>query len=81
MGAVGSSESIVHEHIGVGSELLSECLVVLLLLWVEANVLKKNNVSVGHAGDGSGDGLTDAVRDKCHWLAEELSKTRSDGGQ
>ena len=75
MGAVSSAEGVVDEHIGVGSELLSEGLVVLLLLGVETDVLKKDDISVFHGSNGSCDGLSDAVRDKGHWLAEETRRS------
>ena len=81
VGAVSSAEGVVDEDVGVGSKLLCEGLVVLLLLRVETNILEENDISLLHGSYGSGDGLTDAVRHKSHRLAKELCKTRGDGGK
>lgn len=46
MGAMGCSESVIDEQVGLGSQLLSEHCVVLGLLLVEPHVLQNENLHI-----------------------------------
>ena len=70
-----------HLHVEGGGELLGELLDVLLLLLVEAHVLKEHDVAVLEAVDHLLHVIADAVLGHGNVLAEELGKAGSAGGK
>ena len=82
VGAVGSTEGVVHEHVEGSGELLNETSLVLGLLLVEAGVLQHDDISLAGGVDYGGDLVSDAVGGELHLLSEELShavSARSEG--
>jgi hypothetical protein len=77
MGTVGSSESIVDEHVERSGELLDEFSIVLLLFLVEAGVLEHENGTLSGTVDGSLDVSTDAVTEEGDISTEELTHAGS----
>ena len=72
-------ESIVYVEISEARQRTREAVVVLLLLFVKAEVLKENDPPVLHPGDRLLDALSDAVGELLHILAHERREPRRHG--
>ncbi len=68
------AESVEHEDIAVGSELLCDLRIVLLLALVEADILEDEDVARLDLGDGLLSLLAVGVVDELHVVASELSE-------
>ena len=79
--AVSSSEGIVYIHVEGSSKLLGEVLVVLLLLRVEANILKKAVLAILEVVDDTRGLLANAILGHSAGLGKELSKASTAGSE
>ena len=70
MGAVGGAERVVHVQIAIGSQLLGELGIILLLARIEADVFQKQDVSRLLGFDQGFDFRSNDIRSERHLAAE-----------
>ena len=78
LGAVGGAEGIENEDVTIGSELLGDLGIVLLLTLIEADVLENEDLARLDGGNGLGGLLTIRVGNKSNVKARELGELLGD---
>ncbi len=79
LGAVSGAEGIENEDVTIGSELLGDLGIVLLLTLVKTDVLENENLARLDGGDSLGSLLAVGVGDKGNVETRELSELLGDG--
>ena len=79
LGAVGGAEGIENEDVTIGSELLGDLGIVLLLTLVETDVLENEDLARLDGGNGLGGLLAIRVGNKSNVKARELGEFLGDG--
>jgi len=72
VGTVGSTESVVDEHIERSGELFDESGLVLGLFLVETSVLKHDNISFRGVANNLGNFVSDTVGSKSDILSKKF---------